>query len=52
MDFSYHLVEVAAELIDTYLFACRDEDAWSVLLCDPAVLELIQSIVYLLLRLE
>ena len=52
VDLCYHLVEVSAQLVDTDLFTSRDEDARCVFLCDPAVLELVESIVHLLLRLE
>ena len=50
VDFGYHLVEVSAELVDTDLLACRDEDARCIFLSDPAVLELIESVVFLSLR--
>ena len=50
MDFRYHLVEITAEFVYTDLFACRDEDARSVLLGNPAVLKLLKGVIYLLFR--
>ena len=52
MDFCNHLVQVSAELVYSYLFTRRNEYAWCVFLCDPAVLEFLKGIVYLLLRLK
>ena len=51
VDFCYHLVEVTAKFVYSYLFACGDEDAWRIFLCYPAVLELLKSVIYLLFRL-
>jgi hypothetical protein len=47
-----HLVEVTSEFVDTDLFTCGNEDAWSVFLSYLAVLELLESVVLLLLRLK
>ena len=52
VDFGYHLVEVSAEFVDTDLLACRDEDARCIFFCYPAVLELIERVVFLSLRLK
>ena len=52
VDFSHHLVKVSTEFVYTDLLSCRYEYAWSVFLCDPAVLELLQSVIFLLFRLK
>ena len=52
VDFGYHLVEVSTKFVDTDLLTCRNEDARSVFLSDPTVLELIKSVVFLSLRLK
>ena len=52
VDFGYHLVEVTAKFVDSYLFACGNKDTWCVFLCYPAVLELLKSVVLLSLRLK
>ena len=52
MDFCDHLVEVSTEFVNTHLFSSRNEDARSIFLSYPAVLELLESIVLLPLRLK
>ena len=52
MNLCNQLIEVSAEFVDTHLFSCGNEDARSIFLCYPAVLELLESIVLLSLRLK
>ena len=50
VDFGYHLIKVSTELVNTNLLKCRNKNKWSILLCYPAVLEFIESVVFLPLR--
>ena len=52
MDFCDHFIEVSAKLINTHFLSSRNEDARSIFLCYPAVLELLKSVVLLSLRLK
>ena len=48
MYLAHHTVEVAAELVDPRLIACRDEDTWRVSLRNPALFEVVER--HILLR--
>ena len=52
MDFRYHLVKISSEFVYSYLVLCRDEYARSILFRNPAVLELVQCVVFRLFRLK
>ena len=47
MYLAHHAIEVAAELVDTRLIACRDEDTWRVSLRNPALFEVVERQVLL-----
>ena len=52
VDFRHHLVQVSTKFVYTDFLSCRYEYAWSVFLCNPAVLELLESVIFLLFRLK
>ena len=47
MNFAYHTIEVGAELLDICALGSRDEDARGVLLCKPALLQVVERTILL-----